>query len=197
MPFAFPERIETERLIIRPARPGDGAEVNAAIRETYDDLHRWMEWADHVPEVAETEARQVWAHGRYLRGEDYSAKAYRKDTGDLAVAIGLHVLDADPPAFEIGYWCRASCQGKGYVTEAVRALTRVAFDVLGARRVEIRCDARNLRSRAVAERAGYPLEAVLPADQTAPDGSVRDTCVYALSRADPVEKSIADGSSGT
>jgi RimJ/RimL family protein N-acetyltransferase len=50
--------------------------------------------------------------------------------------------------------------------------------VLKARRIEIRCDARNTRSAAVAERAGYTLEARLHHDTRAPDGSLRDTLVY-------------------
>src|SRR5579871_2026060 len=39
---AIPAWIETERLRICPPQPGDGAEINAAIRETYDALHRWI-----------------------------------------------------------------------------------------------------------------------------------------------------------
>jgi Acetyltransferases, including N-acetylases of ribosomal proteins len=182
MPFAFPEQIETERLILRPPRPGDGAEVNAAIRETFDQLHRWMEWAERVPTPQQTEENRIRARERYLQGEDYSVQGYLKGDGTLALLAGLHPRSADMSVLEIGYWCRASCQGHGYVTEAVRALTRTAFADLRIRRVEIRCDARNAPSRAVAERAGYPLDFVLPGDPAAPDGSPRDTCVYALTR---------------
>ena len=38
----LPESYESERLTIRAPRPGDGTEMNAAIRETFDDLKRWL-----------------------------------------------------------------------------------------------------------------------------------------------------------
>ena len=71
-------------------------------------------------------------------------------------------------------------QGRGYVTEVVRELTAVAFRDLAANRVEMRCDSRNQRSRRVAERAGFRLEAELRCDDRANDGSLRDTIVYVL-----------------
>lgn len=177
---SFPEVIETERLLLTPSRPGEGAEVNAAIRETYEDLHLWMDWADHLPQVEETEEFCRAAHSRFLEGSDFSLRARLKETGTLAVVIGLHPRDGRVPKFEIGYWCRADFQGKGYVTEAVQAVARTAFEALGANRVEIRCDTRNLRSRRVAERVGFRLEVELRNDLRAPGGRLRDTCIYAL-----------------
>ena len=47
------------------------------------------------------------------------------------------------------------------------------------RRVEIRTSSDNPRSRGVAERAGFPLEAVLKEDYRQIDGALRDTCIYA------------------
>ena len=41
----IPEQIESERLILRPPRPGDGAIVNAAIHESLAELRPWMPWA--------------------------------------------------------------------------------------------------------------------------------------------------------
>ena len=81
--------------------------------------------------------------------------------------------------FEIGYWVRKSAQGQGYVSEVVAALARMAFEELQARRVEIRMDVNNARSRVVAERCGFELEGILRRDALTVDGEPRDTCVYA------------------
>ena len=48
--------------------------------------------------------------------------------------------------------------GHGYAREAVALLSRLAFDTLGANRVEIRCDAENTASRRVAEASGYTVQ---------------------------------------
>lgn len=57
---AVPDRIETERLVLRSPMPGDGPAMNEAILETWNALHRWMPWAKTRPSVKETEetARQ-------------------------------------------------------------------------------------------------------------------------------------------
>ncbi len=66
------------------------------------------------------------------------------------------------------------------MTEAVQGITRFAFRELHARRVEIRCDARNRKSRAIPERLGFTLEGILKNDDLSADGTqLRDTCVYA------------------
>jgi RimJ/RimL family protein N-acetyltransferase len=64
------------------------------------------------------------------------------------------------------------------MTEAVNGITAFAFHYLRAQRIEIRCDARNTRSAAVAERAGYTLEARFHHHMRAVDGTLRDTLIY-------------------
>lgn len=66
------------------------------------------------------------------------------------------------------------------MSAAVRLLTTYAFEGLEARRVEVRCDARNTRSARVAERQGYVLEGRLRHDMRDPAGEPRDTLVYAM-----------------
>ena len=90
------------------------------------------------------------------------------------------------PISASGYWVRRRFAGQGLIIQAVRGITRFAFETLGARRVEIRCDARNVvRSQRVAERAGYPLEATLRNHAVAADGKLRDTLIFA--RLEPPE----------
>ena len=81
---------------------------------------------------------------------------------------------------EIGYWLRTSAVGRGYCTEAVNALVGFAKNELYASRLEICCDPRNGKSRAVAERCGFTLEGILKQNMRAPGGNLRDSCMYAL-----------------
>ncbi len=103
-----------------------------------------------------------------------------KGTQTLVGSSGLHRIDWDVPKFEIGYWCRTRFTGRGYVTEAVRGITAFAFGTLGARRVEIRCDSRNLPSARVAERAGFQLEGELRNSEVGTNGELRSTLVYSM-----------------
>jgi RimJ/RimL family protein N-acetyltransferase len=175
----FPDQIETERLIIRPPRPGDGAAANAAIRESIHELRPWMPWAQTTPNVEETEAVYRSGAARFIAREDFLLTLWRKSDGQFVGGSGLHRIDWSVPRMEIGYWCRTSLIGQGYITEAVIGITRFAFEHLYAQRLEIRCDAHNARSAAVAERAGYVLEARLHRHLRAADGvGLRDTLIY-------------------
>lgn len=177
-----PEQLESERLVIRAPRPGDGAELNAAIRESFEDLSRWMPWADHVPDVAETEANVRLAHERYRANTDFRLHLFLKGTGTLIGSSGLHKIDWSVPKFEIGYWVRSSYSREGYITEAVNAIAEFAFRELGAHRVGICMDSLNTRSRMVAERAGFEYEGTLRNDDRQADGQLRDTLVYSKIR---------------
>jgi RimJ/RimL family protein N-acetyltransferase len=174
----FPDQFETERLLIRAPRAGDGPAVAAAIGESYAELAPWMPWATPDPDVDETEANLREALARWIKREDLRLNLYRKADGAFVGGSGLHRIQWQVPRVEIGYWCRTRFTGQGYITEAVHAITAFACDALGARRVEIRCDALNLRSRRVAERAGFTLEATLRQDDRALSGELRDTLVF-------------------
>jgi len=184
----FPEELETERLTIRAPRPGDGAEMSRALHESWAELQEWMPWAQGSPPAeADSEARLREGRARFLTREDLWLLLFLKGTRTLVGSSGLHRINWNVPRFEIGYWVRTPYAGKGYITEAVSGITAFAFDVLGARRVEIRCDSQNLRSAAVARRCGFAHEATLRHDDRQPQtGDLRDTLIFVKLADDPV-----------
>ena len=181
-----PERIDTARLILRCPRRGDGAVVNPAVVASHAELDPWLPWATTLPSLAESEAHCRRQHARFILREDLVMLIFARDAsgteGELLGGTGLHRIDWALRRFEIGYWRKSGCEGRGVITEAVTAIARMAFDVLGARRVEIRMDDNNERSWKVAERAGFTLEALLRFDSATPGGEPRSTRVYARVR---------------
>ena len=65
--------------------------------------------------------------------------------------------EGEPGVMKIGYTMDPAFQGRGYATEAVRALVDYAFDTLGADVVRAYASAENLPSIRVAEKAGLTL----------------------------------------
>lgn len=176
----FPDEIFTERLLIRKPMPGDGKAVNDAMRASVMELKAWMPWAQKEQTDEETEAIIREAYAKFLTREDLRLHIFKKDTGEFIASSGLHRINWDLPKFEIGYWIDTRYSGKGYITEAVTAITNFAFYELKAKRVEIRCDTANTKSRAIPEKLGYSLEGILKNEGISADGSsLRDTCVYA------------------
>jgi RimJ/RimL family protein N-acetyltransferase len=175
-----PLSFETERLLVRAPMPGEGPELNAASLETLDDLKPWMPWAQEAPSVEETEAYTRKAHADFLVRKDFALRLWLKDGQTLVGSSGLHPRGWAVPKFEIGYWCRKRFQRQGYITEAVRAIARFGFETFDAKRIEIRCAARNERSRRVAERAGFGFDAELVNDRRGPDGKLGNTLVFSM-----------------
>jgi RimJ/RimL family protein N-acetyltransferase len=176
----FPESIETERLLIRSPLPADGQELHAAVRESIEELTPWMTWPKEHRTVDDSEASARRARVAFLQRSELRLHLYLKGTDTLVGSSGLQGIDWEVPKFEIGYWCRTGHTGHGYITEAVRAITSLAIDTLGAGRVEIRCDPRNHKSARVAERAGFQLEGELRNNEVGTDGEPRDILIYAM-----------------
>lgn len=175
----FPDSFETDRLLIRAPRPGDGAELNAAVLDSIAELRPWLPWAQTLPTVEDSESNIRGAIAKFITREDLRLLLFLKGTGRLIGSSGLHRINWTVPRFEIGYWVRTPDAGRGYITEAVIGITAFARDHLGARRIEIKMDARNERSWRCAERAGFPLEAVIRNERRGLDGSLVDGRIYA------------------
>lgn len=81
---------------------------------------------------------------------------------------------------EIGHiWFGVQLQRTTAATEAIYLLTRHAFDDLGYRRLEWKCNALNAASRRAAERFGFTFEGVFRKHQVV-KGRNRDTAWYAI-----------------
>lgn len=81
--------------------------------------------------------------------------------GPLVGDVLLILRSVEHQTVEVGYIFAPHHGGRGYATEAVRALLGLAFGEVGARRVVARVDERNQRSRALLERVGMRREAHL------------------------------------
>ena len=178
----LPERIETSRLLLRPPRPGDGPALYEAVTETLVDLRQFLAslpWvaAEQTLEGAEAYCRNAAAN--FMSRKDLPFFLFERASGQLLGGSGLHRTVWETPKSEVGYWCRTSRVGNGFVAETVEALTQYAFQHIGAVRTEIVTDADNARSRRVAEGCGYRLEGTLRNERRAPDGTLRTTCLYA------------------
>jgi RimJ/RimL family protein N-acetyltransferase len=180
-----PEAFETERLLIRCPKAGDGQTVYQSVLESLSALREFpasMPWASAEPSLEASEQFCREGQARYLLRKDMPMLLFMKGSGLHVGNSGLHSLEWSVPKCEIGYWGRARFARQGLITEAVRGITAFAFEHLAMRRIESLPDAENRASCLVCERAGYALEGTMRHDRLAPDGSLRNTCLYAVVR---------------
>jgi len=183
--LCVPLEFETQRLLLRCPRAGDGAVVYASVVESLDKLREFpasLPWAMAAPTVEQSEAYCQDAHARFLARTAFPFLAFTKEEATHVGNLALHDVDWSVPKCEIGYWVRASLAGRGLMTEAVAALATFGFDTLGMRRIQALPEAGNIRSCRLCERAGFVLEGTLRNHRIAPDGCLLHTRVYAAIR---------------
>ncbi len=173
-------RIRTSRLILRCWNPEDAPLLKQAIDESREHLLPWMPWAQNEPQSVEAKAAQLrrW-RSRFDRDEDFVYGVFDLEEKHVLGGCGLHTRLGDY-ALEIGYWIHANFINQGLATELSAALTKVAFEIHGVRRVEIHCEPRNLRSAAVPRKLGYVHEATLKKRVPANEAEFLDSMIWTL-----------------
>ena len=179
----FPLPIQTPRLVLKPPHIGDGPIINAAIIESFDELHPFMPWAKTKPTVEESESWVKLAAANWIEKKNEEPYLplfiWEKATEQCIGSTGYHHFDWNVPSIEIGYWLKTSHTGRGFMTEAVNALTQYAFKQLTVKRIAITCDVINIKSKKIPERLGYCLEGTLKNNRRTIDGKLSDTLVFA------------------
>jgi len=184
LPDHVPETIQTPRLLLRAPRAADGPAVYRAVAASLPELRRWMVWAQQPLDEAGYTSNMAAAAEAFAARTELRYLIWDAAGETLFGSTGFHALNWQVPKGEIGYWIHSAHAGRGYATEAARALTDFGFGTLGFRRIEIRCDALNAASAAVAGRAGYRLDARLVNNSVA-TGQVhelRDTLMFSQVR---------------
>ncbi|WP_128476232.1 GNAT family N-acetyltransferase [Halorussus pelagicus] len=198
----FPERIETDRLVLEPLTPQNVDVLDfyphASHRNPHiEEITEYLSWDPHqtpkeTREFLDSQA-EVWDAGevanyvvRPKEGED--------GAGEIAGAAGLHP-DWERRTGILGTWLRKPFWGRGYSGERAAALMEVAFDRLDLEVVAVSHHADNEKSRRAieryVERFGGQCEGLLRNFETSPDGPV-DAYRYTVTREQWVEATKED-----
>lgn len=175
-PVTIPNKeIDTERLLLRPFRDSDAEAFFACCRNP--KLGDNAGWKPH--ETLE-ESREI-LHTVFI---GYNAWAIiLKETDELVGCVGL-VPDPkreNPLVNMLGYWLNEPFWGKGYMSEAVQAVSRYGFEELGLSLITANCYPHNERSQHVLKRNGFLYEGVLRQAEVTYDGHIYDhQCYYLL-----------------
>jgi RimJ/RimL family protein N-acetyltransferase len=193
-----PMPIRTTRLILRPAQEGDGQAVYDAKLESWDELFRWSIWTFKPREemtAQEDELSLLSRRAMFVKRTDIVLLAFDRKIGGFIGVGGLHKCDWVNRIFSLGFWIRSRETGKGYASEIAQALSRYAFEALGAKKLVSMHAQGNDGSRRVLEKTGFTCDEILPACHMLADGRMVDEHRYSLGDADNLK--IVDVSWGS
>jgi [ribosomal protein S5]-alanine N-acetyltransferase len=149
--------LTTARLRLRSFELSDGPAVER-LAGAYEVALNTLLIPHPYPEGAGAEWIATHAASRTRGSLNYALVL--REGGALAGAIGLSV-DERSDSGEIGYWVGVEHWGKGYCSEAGRALLAYAFGELGLNRVHAHHFARNPASGRVMQKLGMRYEGTL------------------------------------
>ena len=150
--------LASDRLVLRPFAPADADAVErlAGAREVADTTL-------NIPHPYPPGAAAAWiaTHDAAwsTRAHLTLAVAPREDPDALLGAVSL-ALALEHARGELGYWIAAPAWGRGYATEAARAMASHGFDALALRRVQARHFTRNAASGRVMQKLGMRFEGI-------------------------------------
>lgn len=174
----------TARLTLRPAWPEDAPAIAAAINhaEVAARLCR-VPWP-----YAETDARNWLAIEPRRPDASWLILSHEGDYPRIIGGIGLSRCDREGGQ-QLGYWLTPTAWGRGYATEAARAVIDAARRTLGLRRLTATCWHDNPASARVLEKLGFRRTADTQMPCRAAGGIMLPCAAYAL---DLVEQPMED-----
>lgn len=171
---------------LRPATEAHVDGLHAGVAASIAELAPWLPWCHEGYQRAEmAEFVRHARRARDLGTEQHLATLDALD-GRVVGACSLRITDDRCAMGEIGYWVSTAETGRGFAARSTRLLAGWGFTTLGLERIEIIPAVTNLRSRAVAERAGATYEGVARSRIILGGGARTDAAVYALVRGDLV-----------
>lgn len=183
----LPPELETERLLLRSYQAGDGEVYFRLCQNNKQHLLPFEKGnsalAVNSMEDAEILVREYAA--AWMARTIFFMGAWEKATNTLVAQVVVMVVNWDLPEFAVGYFADKDQQGKGFVTEGVKAALQMAFGCFGAVRVRLECNETNVRSIGVAERCGFVREGHLRQthkDILCADGSFSGDYLYGMLR---------------
>ena len=174
-------RLETERLLLRPFVLADAPTVErrAGAWEVADTTL-------NLPHPYPAGAAAAWiaSHGAaWDAGQRLTLAICAADAPEDAVGAISLALTPEHARGELGYWVGADRWGRGYATEAARAVVSFGFTALGLNRIQARHFLRNPASGRVLQKLGMRFEGVHR--QTYRRwGRFEDVAVYAILASD-------------
>jgi RimJ/RimL family protein N-acetyltransferase len=119
------------------------------------------------------------------RGERIPFAIIHKEDDCAVGSTSYHAIQRAHRGLEIGWtWIGSDYQRSPVNTECKWLLLKHAFEELGAVRVQLKTDKRNLQSQKAIERIGAKKEGVLRNHVILPDGYIRDSVMYAVTDKD-------------
>lgn len=170
--------LETDRLLLRPFEAGDFDAVFAIYSRP--DVAEYLLWDARTED--ETRAaldKRIAARAIEKEGDFVALAIVLKTTHEFIGDVVLGWTSEEHRTGEVGFIIHPDHQGRGYATEAVRAVLDLAFDDMKLHRVIGQVETRNSASARVLDKLGFRKEATF-VENAFVKGAWQSEMIYAI-----------------
>jgi RimJ/RimL family protein N-acetyltransferase len=153
------QEIDTGRLLLRSFRKEDAASMfrNFLSDEQVQSMYGEPTYTS-IPQVEELIDKYI---GQTEAGSAFRWEVIEKSSGECIGQASYFLVDKNNLFGEIEYCIGRAFQGKGYATEATRAVIAYGFEKIGFHKVQICCRPSNVSSKRVIDKCGFTHEGTL------------------------------------
>jgi RimJ/RimL family protein N-acetyltransferase len=171
----YPARLRGDLTMLREFTPDDLEDSLAIVSD--DQVTRWLSFDSRDEAQAAATLAGITERARQEPRTEYYL-AVTLPGNDRVIGFARLGLDGVKAA-KLGYAIRTSQQGRGYATDAARALIRFGFATLGLHRISAAIGPDNAPSIAMIKRLGFTHEGRIR-DHVFTNGVWRDSLLYSV-----------------
>jgi len=169
--------IETANLLLRPFKETDWESVHVYGGDP--KVCEFMEWGPNSVGESKDFVRRSIRLWRQHPQTGFEFAIEQKADNKLVGSIGLYLHEPKRQQALLGYTFAKAYWGRGFGTDAARAVIQFGFKELKLHRISAMCDVRNIGSFRVMEKAGMRREGLFLQERFI-KGHWRDTLVYSI-----------------
>ncbi|MDF2631895.1 MAG: GCN5-related N-acetyltransferase [Caproiciproducens sp.] len=152
------QEIVTERLILRQFTVDDAKDMYENWAKD-SEVTKYLRWPPHTNVDVSRGLLRQWA-ASYTGLSYYSWAIVLRENNMAIGSIGIMAVGETDESGEIGYCMGKNWWGKGFMTEALKAILRFSFEEVGFNRLEASHSVNNPASGRVMQKAGMKFEGI-------------------------------------
>ena len=171
-----PEEIECERIVLRKQHEKYAVQEFDAVNSERARLRKFLGFVDKTRSVDDLLEFIRKSDEDWQSGKAFQYAIFLKKDNSYVGNFGFERISRENKRSELGYFILERYEGQGYISEAIRKVEEILFN-LDFNRIEISCFADNDRSKKTAANNKYVLDGVLR-EYMYRNGKPYDWCVF-------------------
>jgi ribosomal-protein-serine acetyltransferase len=167
----------SEEIDLKLLEVSDASNIYAIFFKNKERFRKWFGWVNNMNGVEDYEKFIIEGIKGYEEKKFFRLGIHYKN--EIVGSIEIKSIDYTNKKTSIGYWLGADYEGKGIMTQSLRAILKYIFEELNLNKIELHIATENISSNKVAERLNFKKEGILRQNEWLYDHFV-DHNVYSL-----------------